>query len=67
VRDRRGEPLANDGPFAKTKEQLDGFEVIECADLDEAVEVASRHPSARTGRIEVHRVFDDEIGGSGDP
>jgi hypothetical protein len=67
VRDRRGELLVTDGPFAETKEQVGGFEVIECADLDEAVEVASRHPSARTGRIEVRRVFKDEVGGSGDP
>jgi hypothetical protein len=55
VQDRRGEPLANDGPFAKTKEQVAGLEVIECADLDEAVEVPSRHPSTRTGRVEVRR------------
>ena len=67
VRDRRGELLVTDGPFAETKEQVGGFEVIECADLDEAVEVASRHPSARTGRIEVRRVFNDEVVGSGDP
>jgi hypothetical protein len=68
VRDRRGEVFVTDGPFAETKEQVGGFEVIDCADLDEAVEVASRHPSARTGKIEVLRVFNDEIGGSfGDP
>jgi len=68
VRDRRGELFVTDGPFAETKEQVGGFEVIECADLDEAVEVASRHPSARTGKIEVRKVFNDEIGRSpGDP
>jgi hypothetical protein len=67
VRDRRGELLVTGGPFAETKEQVAGFEVIECADLDEAVEVASRHPSARTGRIEIRRVYNDEIAGSSDP
>jgi hypothetical protein len=62
VRDRLGESLVTDGPFAETKDLIAGFQVIECADLDEAVEVASRHPSARTGKIEVHRVFNDEVG-----
>ena len=61
VRDRYGELLITDGPFAETKELVAGFEVIDCADLDEAVEVASRHPSARSGKIEVRRVFNDEV------
>ncbi len=42
-----------DGPFAETKEQLAGFYIIECADLDEAIEVAAKHPVARFGMIEV--------------
>jgi hypothetical protein len=50
VRLRGGEMLVSDGPFAETKEQIAGFDVIECADLDEAIEVASRHPVARLGR-----------------
>ena len=62
VRDRCGELLVTDGPFAETKELVAGFQVIDCADLDQAVEVASRHPSARTGKIEVRRVFNDEVG-----
>ncbi len=53
VRMRGGEVLVADGPFAETKEQIGGFDVIECADLDEAIEVASRHPVARYGTIEV--------------
>ncbi|GAB2610126.1 YciI family protein [Streptomyces capparidis] len=53
VRVRDGELLVTDGPFAETKEQMAGFDVIECADLDEAVEVASRHPMARYGMVEV--------------
>ena len=53
VRVRGGDLLVADGPFAETKEQIAGFDVIECADLDEAIEVASRHPVARHGTIEV--------------
>ncbi len=62
VRDRGGELFVTDGPFAETKDLVGGFEVIECAGLEEAVEVASRHPSARSGKIEVRRVFNDEVG-----
>ncbi|GHJ40030.1 YciI family protein [Streptomyces sp. TS71-3] len=53
VRVRDGELLVTDGPFAETKEQMAGFDVIECADLDEAVEVAAKHPMARLGMVEV--------------
>lgn len=53
VRVREDELLVTDGPFAETKEQMGGFDVIECADLDEAIEVASKHPMARFGMIEV--------------
>ena len=53
VRVRRDEVLIADGPFAETKEQVAGYDVIDCADLDEAVDVASRHPTARLGTIEV--------------
>jgi hypothetical protein len=53
VRVRGGEVLVTDGPYAETKEQMGGFDIIECADLDEAIEVASRHPVARFGMIEV--------------
>ena len=51
VRDKRA--IVTDGPFAETKEQIAGFDVLECADLDEAIEVASRHPMARLGILEV--------------
>ena len=50
---RGGETLIADGPFAETKEQIAGFDILECADLDEAIEVAARHPVARFGKIEV--------------
>jgi len=53
VRMRGGDVLVADGPFAETKEQIAGFDIIECNDLDEAIDVASRHPVARFGSIEV--------------
>jgi hypothetical protein len=53
IRVRGGEVLVSDGPFAETKEQVAGFDVLECADLAEAIEVASRHPTARIGTFEL--------------
>ena len=53
VRVRDGEVLIADGPFAETKEQIAGYDILECADLDEAIEVASTHPVARFGTVEV--------------
>jgi hypothetical protein len=53
VRRRQGKVLVTDGPFAETKEWIAGFDVLECADLDEAVEIAAKHPMARFGRIEI--------------
>jgi len=53
VRARENEVLVADGPFAETKEQVAGYDIIECADLDEAIEVASKHPTARIGTIEI--------------
>jgi len=58
VRVRNGEVLATDGPFAETKEQLGGYYVVECKDLDEAIEVASKIPGARTGSIEVRPIWE---------
>ena len=51
VRTDHDEVLVADGPFAETKEVIIGFDVIECADLDEAIFVASRHPVARNGGV----------------
>jgi hypothetical protein len=56
VRVRNGKVSTTDGPFAETKEQLGGFYMIEARDLNEAIQVASRIPSARTGSIEVRPV-----------
>jgi hypothetical protein len=47
-----------DGPFAETKEQIAGFYIIDCEDLDEAIEIASRNPAARIGTIEVRPVWE---------
>ncbi|KAA9380790.1 transcription initiation protein [Microbispora cellulosiformans] len=53
LRVRGGEVLLSDGPFAETKEQIGGFCLIECADLDEAIEIAAAHPAATYGTIEI--------------
>jgi hypothetical protein len=53
VRVRDGETLITDGPYAETKEQMGGFDIIDCKDLDEAIEVASKHPIARYGMLEL--------------
>jgi hypothetical protein len=53
VRVRSGQVLINDGPFADSKEWIAGFDVLECDDLDEAIEIASKHPMARFGRLEL--------------
>jgi hypothetical protein len=56
VRVRQGRVSVTDGPFAETKEQLGGFFLIDARDLNEAIQVASRIPSARTGSIEVRPI-----------
>ncbi|MFI6295861.1 YciI family protein [Nonomuraea sp. NPDC050790] len=58
VRVRNGELLVSDGPFAETKEVIVGFDLLECADLDEAIEVARAHPMARNGRLEIRPLID---------
>lgn len=57
VRVRGDDVLVTDGPFAETREQIGGFVVIECVDLDEAVRLAATHPWARAGKIEVRPVW----------
>jgi hypothetical protein len=56
VRVRNSKVTVTDGPFAETKEQLAGFCLIDARDLNEAIQVASRIPPARTGSIEVRPV-----------
>ena len=57
VRTRGGDVLVADGPFAETKEQILGFDVIECADLDTAIQAATRHPVALLGGMVEIRPF----------
>src|SRR4051794_1271791 len=57
VRRTSGGVQVTDGPFAETKEQIAGYDVIDCPDLDSAVAVASAHPTLHVGAIEV-RAFD---------
>jgi hypothetical protein len=58
VRVRNGETLTTDGPFAETKEQLAGYFLVDCKDLDEAIDVASRIPGAKDGSIEVRPIWE---------
>jgi len=58
VRVRDGEVLTADGPFAETKEQIGGFYAVDCADLDEAIEIAAKIPGASTGTIEVRPIWE---------
>jgi len=58
VRVRDGETLTSDGPFAETKEQVGGYFLVDCKDLDEAIEVAAKIPGARAGSIEVRPIWE---------
>jgi hypothetical protein len=58
VRLRNGKLSTTDGPFAETKEQLGGFYLLEARDLDDAVQMAAKIPSARLGSIEVRPIWD---------
>ncbi len=58
VRVRDGEVLSTDGPFAETKEQLGGYFVIECEDLDQAIEAAGKLPGAQRGSIEIRPLLE---------
>ena len=58
VRVRDGDLVIADGPFAETKEQIAGFYIVECENLDDAIEIASKHPAAHYGTIEVRPVWE---------
>ena len=58
VRVQNGSVLTSDGPFAETKEQIGGYFMVNCKDLDEAIEVASKIPGARLGTIEVRPIWE---------
>ncbi|WP_431204727.1 YciI family protein [Bradyrhizobium betae] len=57
VRVRDGKTLTTDGPFAETREQLGGYYLVEAKDLNAAIEIAARIPSARIGSIEVRPIW----------
>lgn len=58
IRVRNGKTLITDGPFAETKEQLAGIYVLNCKDLDEAIEMAARIPDALTNSVEIRPVIE---------
>ena len=58
VRLRNGKVSTTDGPYAETKEQLGGYYLIEAKDLNDAIKVASRIPSAKSGSIEVRPIVE---------
>jgi hypothetical protein len=63
-----GERILTDGPFAETKEQILGFYVVDCRDLDEAIGWAEKLPSSQYGaKTEIRPVMDYEAAGAGDP
>jgi hypothetical protein len=55
---RAGKVVTTDGPFAEAKEQMGGYDMIDCRDLDEAIEIASKHPVAAIGIVEIRAVQD---------
>jgi hypothetical protein len=63
VRVRQGKRSVLDGPFAETKEQLGGYYLVEAKDIDEALALAARIPSARWGSIEVRPIIPHEMPG----
>ena len=58
VRVRNGKAATTDGPFAETKEQLGGYYILDCKDLDEATSYAAKIPSAKFGSIEVRPIME---------
>ena len=59
VRVRNSEILSTDGPFAETKEQMGGYYIVDVADLDEAIAVAAKIPSAQFGSIEIRPIWEE--------
>ena len=58
VRRIDGQVVTTDGPFAETKEQVAGFDLLECRDLDDAIAVAAGHPVAGGGALEIRPLWD---------
>ena len=59
IRVRDGQVLVTDGPYTESKEWIVGYDLLECEDLDQAIDYVSRHPMARHGRIEIRPVLTD--------
>jgi len=59
VRPRNGKVLVTDGPFAETRELIGGFDLLECRDREEAIEIASKHPMARFGCVEIRAFWSE--------
>jgi hypothetical protein len=57
IKVRDGKTVTTDGPFAETREQLGGYFIVEAADLDEAIGIAERVPSAKFGSVEIRPVW----------
>jgi hypothetical protein len=60
VRVSHGQVLVTDGPFTESKEWICGFDILECDNLDEAIAIASRHPQANGGKLELRPFWTDE-------
>jgi hypothetical protein len=60
VRVHQGQVLVTDGPFTESKEWIAGFDILECADLDEAISIAAKHPMAHGGKLELRPFWPDD-------
>lgn len=58
VRVRDGKPLITDGPFAETREQLGGYFLVDASDLDDAINIAAKIPTARKGTVEIRPIIE---------
>jgi hypothetical protein len=67
VRVRDGEQSVTDGPFAETKEQLGGYYLLDCDNVDDALAWAAKIPAARTGSVEVRQLMDYAAAGFPNP
>jgi hypothetical protein len=55
---KQGGTFVSDGPFTETKEQIAGYDILDCDDLEQALEIAAKHPVARFGAIEVRPIWE---------
>lgn len=62
VRVRGGKTLVTEGPFAETKEAIGGYDILDCASMEEAIEIAAAHPVASMGLIEVRPFYGSSPG-----